>query len=92
MSIYNSSRSFKIMSFFLKEDSLFQGISLPAGFITVRLDQEEPIYHFFNFKENHLGIFVENHLGSTSVTSASTMFKDIQGSKYKEDEDALNEL
>lgn len=92
MSLYNSSRSFKIMSFFLKDASFFQGINLPVGFITVRLDQDEPIYHFSNFKENHLGIFVENHLGSTPVTSASTMFKDIQGSKYKEDEDALNEL
>lgn len=92
MSVYNSSRSFKVMSFFLKEGSSFKGIDLPSGFITVRLDPEEPIYHFYNFKENHLGIFIENHLGSTSATSASAMFKDIQGSQYKEDEDALNEL
>lgn len=92
MSVYNSYRSFKVMSFFLNEKSSINGIELPNGFITVRLDPELPVYHFSNFVENSHGIFVENKLGSTPVISACSMFKVIQGSNYKENEDFTNEV
>lgn len=88
MVISNSSRSFKVMSFKLQEDAVLSNVKLPSGHITARLDVEQNVYNFYNFEADKSGMFHEHFLGSTPVMAAKTMFKEIQGTKYRENEEA----